>query len=544
MPKIIDGKTVFDLSPEDFAAQMKEAAEIGGTIFGGCCGTTPAHIEKMIFKIKNFCAPKKKFATPGISTRISSFAQTVTLGGDLKIIGERINPTGKPKLKNALRENDFDFIRSEALTQVSQGAKLLDVNVGLPGIDEVKMLREAVAAVQSVTSAPLVIDTSDIKAAEAALRIYNGKPLLNSVNGKKESLESVLPLAKKYGAAVVALALDDDGIPEDAYGRIKIAQKIIDTAATYGIPKHDIVVDALTMTLSTNVLNAHITLIAVEELYNAGISTVLGVSNISFGLPARAQLNAGFLALAVERGLSAAIANPANEAMMSVFHVQKVLSGRDKDCAAYVNYFSQNEIAAPDAIKKTRTLCEAVIDGLENEARKATQTLLENKNIFAAASKKRGICNRRVRGHSRTHGKQGRKIRKTRKNRSRHRKRRHSRHRKKHRQDPLGKLQFRSLRPRKKRRAATNSRHRSKRKRTPRGSQRTDDHHRRKHGRNNRTPSQTRPHLQNNGRRRSPHRNTRENNRRRLLLPRRTGRSSLRRGKFVKTSNQTHSVST
>jgi len=382
MPKIVDGVTVFDLSPADFAAHVAELSALGATILGGCCGTTPAHLAELT-RGKTFFDGKKSSPAPHFNkTKISSYAKTVTLGEELIIIGERINPTGKPKLKAALRENNFDFIRSEALAQVSQGAQLLDVNAGLPGIDEAAMLPAAVCAVQSVTDTPLVIDTSDIVAAEAALRVYNGKPLLNSVNGKEESLRTVLPLAKKYGAAVIALALDDSGIPEDAFGRMKIAHKIIDAAAEYGIPRHDIVVDALTMTLSTNVANAHVTLIAVEELHKSGICTVLGVSNISFGLPAREQLNAGFLALAVSRGLSAAIANPANETIMSAFYVQKALAGRDPDCAAYVARFSHQKTAAAPAAQ-TRTLYEAVIAGMENEAKNAAHSLLEKEEALA-----------------------------------------------------------------------------------------------------------------------------------------------------------------
>jgi 5-methyltetrahydrofolate--homocysteine methyltransferase len=311
------------------------------------------------------------------STRITSFAKTVVLGENLKIIGERINPTGKPKLKKALRENDMGFVCGEALAQISQGADLLDVNMGLPGIDEEKMLAAAIFAVQSITDVPLVIDTSDIQAAEAALRIYNGKPLLNSVNGKKESLESVLPLAKKYGASLIALALDDNGIPETFEGRVAVAEKIIAAAAEHGISKNDIVVDALTMTLSTDVRNAQITLDAVEYLNKKGINTVLGLSNISFGLPTREALNSGFLALAADRGLSAAIANPANAAIMDTIFVQNALAGRDENCAAYVSRFSQ-QTEEKISDEKIRTLYDAVISGLEDEAKKCTQSLLEN----------------------------------------------------------------------------------------------------------------------------------------------------------------------
>lgn len=389
MPKIIDGNTVFDLSPEDFAAQMKELTALGASVLGGCCGTTPAHISAMIKEIRG-AAPVAVNASP--QTRVTSYSQTVVLGGDLAIIGERINPTGKKKLKAALRENDFEFIRGEALSQIAQGATLLDVNVGLPEIDEAKMLPAAVKAVQEIAATPLVIDTSDIAAAEAALRIYNGKPLLNSVNGKRESLETVLPLAKKYGAAIIALTLDDGGIPETTAERVEIAEKIIAAAADAGIPKKDIVVDALTMPLSTNTENAKITLDAVAALHEMGVCTVLGVSNISFGLPRRELLNAGFLSRAAENGLSAAIANPADEAITAAVAVQKILAGRDENCSEYVTRFSGTPAPAGGNFAKMPlklerrleakqkgmgVLYESVIAGLEGEAKKATLALLE-----------------------------------------------------------------------------------------------------------------------------------------------------------------------
>ncbi|MCL2198335.1 MAG: homocysteine S-methyltransferase family protein [Defluviitaleaceae bacterium] len=387
MPKIVDGKTVFDLSPEDYAAQMVEMAKMGAAVLGGCCGTTPAHIGAMIKEISElqnigqdfFKAHSVKDSVRRCfsATRASSFSQTVILGNDLKIIGERINPTGKPKLKKALADNDMNFICNEALTQAGQGAHLLDVNVGLPGINEKEMLVAAVKAVQGICGLPLVIDTSDVSAAEAALRIYNGKPLLNSVNGKDESLSTILPLAKKYGAAVVALTLDDEGIPETFEGRVAIAERIIAAAAKYGIPKSDIVVDALTMTLSTNTFNAKITLDAVDYLTReVGVCTVLGLSNISFGLPQRGVLNAGFLALAADRGLSAAISNPASSVMADTIAVAKALAGRDENCAEYVERFSQAQEEATKPTSKSRTAYEAIISGLDAEAKAATQAML------------------------------------------------------------------------------------------------------------------------------------------------------------------------
>ena len=419
MPKLIDGKTVFDLDPEGFAAQMKAASDLGGDVFGGCCGTTPAHIRAMINALSGGFAPhpphkegnapldpeqetaqsavseksffegglgetffSKKVSPKNSRTRITSGAQTVTLGESLTIIGERLNPTGKPKLKKALRDGDMSFVCNEALAQVGQGAGLLDVNVGLPGIDEKKMLAEAVRAVQGVTTAPLVIDTSDVAAAEAALRVYNGKPLLNSVNGKEESLAAVLPIVKKYGAAVIALALDDDGIPETAAGRVAVAEKIIARAAEHGIPPHDVVVDALTMTLSTNTENAKITLEAVAELHKRGIRTVLGVSNVSFGLPARETLNEIFIVLAAHNGLSAAIANPVAAQNALILH--KIFDGRDENCTEYVAAFQS--YAAPERVRAAqpgtataaRTLREIIAAGLEDDAKKMTLELLQN----------------------------------------------------------------------------------------------------------------------------------------------------------------------
>jgi len=380
MPKVVDGNTVFDLTPAEYAAQMKDVVPLGASILGGCCGTTPQLIGEMITQIKGMQPTKTPVAK---STRISSFSQTVTLGKELIIIGERINPTGKPKLKQALKNNDMSYLCNEALTQTAEGAKLLDVNVGLPGIDEEKMLPAAVFAIQSVTSTPLVIDTSDPKAAEAALRIYNGKPLLNSINGKAESMEKMLPIAKKYGAAIIALALDNE-IPETSEGRVKVAEKIVSAAKSHGIPQSDIVVDALTMTMSTNSQNANITLDAVEYIHNTlGICTVLGLSNISFGLPMREYLNAGFLTMAANKGLSAAIANPANAAIMDALYVQQVLSGHDENCAKYIEKFSARQAEVKPIAsnpsnfdQQGKTLYNAVIKGLKEEAKKSAESLL------------------------------------------------------------------------------------------------------------------------------------------------------------------------
>ena len=378
LPRVENGKTVFDLSPAEYAQQMKDVAKLGGTIFGGCCGTTPQHISEMVAALRD-TKPADTAATP--VTRISSYGQTVTLGEEIIIIGERINPTGKPKLKQALHSGDMEYIRKQALSQIAQGAKLLDVNVGLPGINEAEMLPKVVAALQEITPTPLVIDTSNPAAAEAALRIYNGKPLLNSVNGKADSLAEILPIAKKYGASLVALALDDN-IPETAAGRIAVVEKITAAAAAHGIGKHDLVVDTLTMTIGTNSQSAKITLDALEHVRNTmGICTVLGLSNISFGLPQRELLNAGFLAMAAMRGLSAAIANPANEAIMNTLAIHNTLTGQDENCAAYVKRFSIVD-GIPDVPKKEipshecLPLHTTVLKGLTRDAKKLAEELL------------------------------------------------------------------------------------------------------------------------------------------------------------------------
>jgi len=375
LPKVIGDKTVFDLDPEGYAEEMKEAAKHGAAILGGCCGTSPAHISAMVSTLRGTSVAKIKTRN---ATRISSFGQTVELGKGFVAIGERINPTGKPRLKQALKEKDMGYICREALSQIEQGADLLDVNVGLPGINEEEMLPRVIFALQSITAVPLIIDTADAKAAEAAMRIYNGKPLLNSVNGKKESMENVLPAVKKYGAALVALTLDDE-IPETSAGRVAIAERIIAAAESCGIPKTDIVVDPLTMTISTNGDNANITLDAVEHISKSlGACTVLGLSNISFGLPRREILNAGFLILAAHRGLTAAIINTANETIMDAVYAHKVLAGLDGNCAAYVARFSGKQQEKRQNIKQeAMTLFDAVVAGLEGDSRKASKEMLK-----------------------------------------------------------------------------------------------------------------------------------------------------------------------
>ncbi|MDR2941808.1 MAG: homocysteine S-methyltransferase family protein [Treponema sp.] len=368
MPKIINGKTEYNLPPREFAEEMAELAH-NAQIIGGCCGTTPEHIAEAVRACKNIPLP---IVTQKNVTSVCSYGETVVFGEKTVIIGERLNPTGKPRMKKALYDGDMDFLYREGLEQIEHGAQILDINVGLPGIDEEPLLARLMCGLQSVTKVPLQIDTASAVAAKRALRLYNGKPLLNSVSGKKESLETVLPLVKKYGATVVALCLDDSGIPETAEGRIKIAEKIISSADACGIPKKDIIVDALTMTISTGADNARVTLDTVEYLRRKlGVHTVLGVSNVSFGLPGRESVNAAFFSLAMKAGLSAGIVNPMNGAMMDAVYVYQALSGADENCAGYIARFSdQRKAVAKDEMREV-SLQEAVVLGLKEQSAKA-----------------------------------------------------------------------------------------------------------------------------------------------------------------------------
>lgn len=314
LPKVVDGKTVFDVSADDFAQAIEKAVDMGARVVGGCCGTNPQYIRKIADILKNK-APKE--IEKKNHTLVSSYTHAVEWGNSPVLIGERINPTGKSRVKQAFREKDLSFILSEGIYQQKAGADMLDVNCGLPEIDEAEVLLSTVKALQGVTDSPLQIDTADPKALEKALRIYNGKPLINSVNGKQESMDAVFPLAKKYGAAVVALTLDEKGIPETAEGRIEVAEKIINEAAKYGIDKKDIIVDTLTMAISADKNAAKVTLDAIRGVTALGVNTVLGVSNISFGLPLRDKVNSEFFALALGAGLKGAIMNPHSALMMN-----------------------------------------------------------------------------------------------------------------------------------------------------------------------------------------------------------------------------------
>ena len=381
LPKQKDGEVYYDVTPEEFASYMEEIVKCGASIVGGCCGTTPDYISAITAKLKESDVfytrelPKKKDRTI-----VSAYGKAVEIGDMPVIIGERINPTGKKRFKQALRENDIDYILKEAISQQDAGAHILDVNVGLPDIDEVSMMKSVVTEVQSVTSMPLQIDTVDAKALEEAMRIYNGKPMINSVNGKKESMDVVFPLVKKYGGVVVGLTLDEDGIPADADGRVRIAGKIIEEAAKYGIKKQDIVIDVLTMTVSSDPNGAKVTLEALRKVRETyGVRTVLGVSNISFGLPNRAAINANFYTMAMQNGLSAGIINPMSEDMMKSYYSYLALMGYDENFKQYIEAYGvrKNMSEANPKPKTELSLYQAIEKGLREEAHHLAHELVK-----------------------------------------------------------------------------------------------------------------------------------------------------------------------
>lgn len=338
LPRSENGKTVYDVDPKDFAAVMEEIVKMGAVITGGCCGTTPDHIHAMVELTKDIpvLMPEKKHRTV-----ISSYSQAVVFDKKTIIIGERINPTGKSKFKQALRDHNLEYILREGVTQQDNGADVLDVNVGLPEIDEPSMMEDVVKELQAVIDLPLQLDTSSAEAMERGLRVYNGKPLINSVNGKKEVMEQIFPLVAKYGGVVVGLCLDEDGIPETAEGRVAVGKKIIETAATYGIGPEDIILDGLCMTVSSDSQGAIVTLETLRKIRDElGGKSVLGVSNISFGLPQREIINGAFFTMAMESGLSAAIINPNSEAMMRAYYSFNALMNLDPQCSQYISIYS------------------------------------------------------------------------------------------------------------------------------------------------------------------------------------------------------------
>lgn len=372
LPESVNGETIFNVDPDEFASYMTQIARMGVSYLGGCCGTTPAHLKAMIEATKDIEDKVPEFKN---ETIVASYSKSVDLS-EGAVIGERINPTGKKLMKEALRNKDMDYVLRQGITQSEAGAHILDVNMGLPEIDEKEMLCSGVYELQSVLPVPLQLDSGDAEAMEAALRLYNGKAMINSVNGKEKSMKEVFPLAKKYGGVVVCLCLDEDGIPSTAQGRIAIAKKIIKRAAEYGIDKKNLAVDALVMTISTDTNNAIETLNAVDYIRNTlGVNTVLGVSNISFGLPNREAVNTAFYTLAMSRGLSAGIINPNSRPMMNAFFSYKALAGKDESCQEYIKSAVDTEI-----VQKTENLDlkTAIIKGMKEESARCAKELLEN----------------------------------------------------------------------------------------------------------------------------------------------------------------------
>ena len=394
LPKEVDGKAIYETSSDEFASDLKDAVSKGVRLIGGCCGTNPEYISKITSLTS---AMKPLPIEPKNITCASSYTHAVKFDSSPILIGERINPTGKKRFKQALLDEDINYILQEGVNQQELGVHILDVNVGLPEIDEADMLKKAVFELQSVINLPLQIDTADTTAMEAALRLYNGKAMINSVSGKESSMDAIFPLVKKYGGLVVALTLDDNGIPKTAEGRIEIAKKIIDRASEYGIDKKDIIFDTLAMTISADSKAAAETLKALDFIKNElGCHTSLGVSNISFGLPKRDFINSTFFACALEKGLSAAIMNPYSSEMMKTYYAFNALHNNDENCSEYINFAETVKIydASPAVPEQKSTesssnadcssllteLQQAITKGLKEKAGELTENILSADN--------------------------------------------------------------------------------------------------------------------------------------------------------------------
>lgn len=365
---------VYQIDPEQFSTQMAAYHALGIAAVGGCCGTTPAYIAQLHQQFAGL-APVKRAVTQ--KSAVCTPTRTVTLD-TVRVIGERINPTGKKRFQAALRSGDMDYLLGQAVEQAGEGAEILDVNVGLPGMDEKEMMVRAVKAVQSVCDLPLQLDSTRAEVLEAGLRVYNGKPIVNSVNAEASVLEKILPLCKKYGAAVVGLTLDEQGIPAKAEARLALAEKIVQAAEQAGIPRRDVIIDCLTLTASAQQEAVRETLRAVQMVKERlGVKTVLGVSNISFGLPNREYLNTSFLMLALAHGLDLPIMNPHTEAMMAAVASYKVLYNLDKDAKAYLSRYAARPAVQTSTTAQTVSLYDAVMQGLKTQAAQAAKEALQ-----------------------------------------------------------------------------------------------------------------------------------------------------------------------
>ena len=380
LPKSVNGKTVYDVPPEDFANLVSQMIKGGVRIAGGCCGTTPEYIRSLVNAAKGISP--KKITQKNLSV-ISSYTHAVDFADRPILIGERINPTGKKRFRQALLENDTDYILKEGVNQQEKGVHILDVNVGLPDIDEAKMLKTCVYELQSIIDLPLQIDTSNTDALAGALRRYNGKAMINSVNGKQASMDAVFPLLKKYSGVAVALTLDENGIPETAEGRLAVAEKIIKEAQKYGISKKDLIFDPLAMAVSADKNAAKVTLDAVRLITEKlGANTILGVSNISFGLPVRDSINSVFFASALENGLCAAIMNPYSQKMLDTYYSYRVLHGLDENCLDYIENMAeqpkQESVYAAGSEDLGASLDRAILKGFKDNAAQITKEMLKS----------------------------------------------------------------------------------------------------------------------------------------------------------------------
>ena len=345
LPRTENGRTVYDIGPDEFARLMSVMPEMGVSVMGGCCGTTPAHIRAISGLVKGRSAP---VITPSDETVVTGYAEALTIGDDPVLIGERINPTGKKWMKQALLSGEHDIIVEAGLKQVSSGAHALDVNVGMPEIDEAAVLPRLIEELQSVIDVPLQIDTAKTDAMERALRVYNGKPLINSVNGKQEVMDAVFPLAAKYGGVVVGLTLDENGIPATSDGRIAIARRIYSEAAKYGIGKKDILIDCVCMTVSSEQSAALVALDTIRRVRTELKGrTTLGVSNVAFGLPCRTIISGNYLTMALYAGLNAPIMNPDDQDAAGAYRAFRVLAGYDRQCLQYIETYSHYKPALP-----------------------------------------------------------------------------------------------------------------------------------------------------------------------------------------------------
>lgn len=378
LPDIIDGNAIYNIKEDEYLEGVKEFIQKGASIIGGCCGTTPNFIRKISDNLSNIDKIEVEKEHKSI---ICSPSKIVEIKQPT-VIGERINPTGKKLLKESIRNENMDYIINLAMEQVNAGADILNVNVGLPGIDEKRILPKIIKEIQSIIDTPIQIDSSDINALEQGLRYYNGKTMLNSVNGKEKSLTTILPLVKKYGASLVGLTLDERGIPNTAQERFEIAKRIVERATSYGIKKEDIIIDCLCLTVSAQQEEAMVTLECIKMIKEQlGVNTILGISNISFGLPNRRILNSTFLSMALSYGLDLPIMNPNEEYIMDVINSFKVIKNIDKGCIDYIDryngYTDKRKIISSN---KELTLESIVVNGLKEEAKEITLKLLENKS--------------------------------------------------------------------------------------------------------------------------------------------------------------------